>query len=74
LPELQSSVRTLARNVLLDAAAINGFTKDSASGLADGTITLTFRTWPRPQAKTARTRYRLSALGEAFVRHGVSGV
>lgn len=27
------------------------FTKDAASGLADGTITLTFRTWSRPQAK-----------------------
>jgi hypothetical protein len=28
------------------------FTKDAASGLANGTITLTFRTWSRPQART----------------------
>lgn len=27
------------------------FTHDSAAGLADGTITLTFRTWSKPQAK-----------------------
>src|SRR5688572_21776828 len=27
------------------------FTKDVVSGLADGTVTLTFRTWTRPQAK-----------------------
>ena len=37
------------------------FTKDVASGLANGTITLTFRTWTRPQAK-ARGRYRTLGL------------
>src|SRR5687767_12471854 len=37
------------------------FTKDVVSGLADGTITLTFRTWSRPQAK-AGGRYRTSGL------------
>jgi hypothetical protein len=33
------------------------FTKDAISGLADGTITLTFRTWSRPQVKVGG-RYR----------------
>src|SRR5262245_53183133 len=33
------------------------FTKDSISGLADGAITLTFRTWSRPQVKVGG-RYR----------------
>jgi hypothetical protein len=37
------------------------FTKDSAAGLADGTITLTFRTWSRPQAKVGG-RYRTWGL------------
>jgi hypothetical protein len=33
------------------------FTKDARPGLADGTITLTFRTWSRPQVKVGG-RYR----------------
>lgn len=37
------------------------FTRDVVSGLADGTITLTFRTWTRSQAK-AGGRYRTSGL------------
>jgi hypothetical protein len=37
------------------------FTQDAAAGLADGTITLTFRTWSRPQAK-AGGRYRVLGL------------
>ena len=37
------------------------FTKDAVSGLADGTITLTFRTWSRPQAR-AGGRYRTCGL------------
>jgi hypothetical protein len=37
------------------------FTKDAASGLANGTITLTFRTWTRPQAR-AGGRYRTWGL------------
>ncbi len=34
------------------------FTADAHAGLADGTITLTFRRWSRPQAKVGRT-YRV---------------
>lgn len=37
------------------------FTQDAAAGLASGTITLTFRTWSRPQAK-AGGRYRVLGL------------
>jgi hypothetical protein len=37
------------------------FTSDAISGLADGTITLTFRTWTRPQAKIGG-RYRTGGL------------
>jgi hypothetical protein len=37
------------------------FTKDAAAGLANGTITLTFRTWSRPQAR-AGGRYRTCGL------------
>jgi len=37
------------------------FTHDVASGLADGTITLTFRTWSKPQAKVGG-RYRTCGL------------
>jgi hypothetical protein len=37
------------------------FTHDVASGLADGTITLTFRTWSKAQAK-AGGRYRACGL------------
>src|SRR5262245_49150433 len=37
------------------------FTNDAVSGLAEGTITLTFRTWSRPQAK-AGGRYRTHGL------------
>jgi hypothetical protein len=37
------------------------FTSDSAAGLADGTITLTFRTWSRPQAR-AGGHYRTCGL------------
>lgn len=37
------------------------FTHDVASGLADGTITLTFRTWSKPQAKPGG-RYRTCGL------------
>jgi hypothetical protein len=37
------------------------FTHDAAPGLAGGTITLTFRTWTRPQAK-AGGRYRTCGL------------
>ncbi len=37
------------------------FTEDAASGMADGTITLTFRTWSRPQAKVGG-RYRTWGL------------
>src|SRR5262245_52484261 len=37
------------------------FTHDALSGLADGTITVTFRTWTRPQAKTGG-RYRTGGL------------
>jgi hypothetical protein len=37
------------------------FTNDSLSGLADGSITLTFRTWGRPQAKVGG-RYRTGGL------------
>jgi hypothetical protein len=37
------------------------FTEDAASGLADGTITLTFRSWSRPQAKVGG-RYRTWGL------------
>jgi hypothetical protein len=37
------------------------FTHDVASGLADGTITLTFRTWSKPQAKSGG-RYRTGGL------------
>lgn len=37
------------------------FTEDSIPGLADGTITLTFRTWTRPQAKVGG-RYRTGGL------------
>ena len=37
------------------------FTRDAATGLADGTITLTFRTWSRPQAKPGG-RYRTWGL------------
>src|SRR5262249_15684276 len=37
------------------------FTKDAWSGLADGTITVTFRTWTKPQAKPGG-RYRTAGL------------
>lgn len=37
------------------------FTQDAVPGLADGTITLTFRTWTRPQAKIGG-RYRTCGL------------
>jgi len=37
------------------------FTKDAISGLADGSITLTFRTWTKPQAKVGG-RYRACGL------------
>jgi hypothetical protein len=37
------------------------FTSDAISGLAAGTITLTFRTWTRPQAKVGG-RYRTGGL------------
>lgn len=37
------------------------FTSDAIPGLADGTITLTFRTWTRPQAKFGG-RYRTGGL------------
>jgi hypothetical protein len=37
------------------------FTKDVVSGLADGTITLTFRKWSKPQAKVGG-RYRTWGL------------
>jgi hypothetical protein len=37
------------------------FTSDAIPGLADGTITLTFRTWTRPQAKVGG-RYRTGGL------------
>jgi hypothetical protein len=37
------------------------FSRDAASGLADGTITLTFRTWSRPQAREGG-RYRTWGL------------
>src|SRR5262245_21229969 len=37
------------------------FTQDALSGLADGTITLTFRTWTKPQAKVGG-RYRTGGL------------
>jgi hypothetical protein len=37
------------------------FTSDAIPGLADGTITLTFRTWDRPQAKVGG-RYRTGGL------------
>jgi len=37
------------------------FTKDAAAGLADGTITVTFRSWTKPQAK-AGGRYRTWGL------------
>ena len=37
------------------------FTEDVVSGLADGTVTLTFRTWTRPQAKVGG-RYRTWGL------------
>ena len=37
------------------------FTKDAVAGLADGTITLTFRTWTKPQAK-AGGQYRTWGL------------
>lgn len=50
------------------------FTRDAWAGLADGTITLTFRTWTRPQARTGG-RYRvggmlLEATSVAQVRAG----
>lgn len=37
------------------------FTSDAVPGLADGTITLTFRTWTRPQARVGG-RYRTGGL------------
>ena len=37
------------------------FTSDAIPGLADGTITLTFRTWTKPQAKVGG-RYRTGGL------------
>ncbi|MCB1000699.1 MAG: hypothetical protein R2713_03475 [Ilumatobacteraceae bacterium] len=37
------------------------FTADAWPGLADGSITLTFRTWTRPQARTGG-RYRVAGL------------
>lgn len=37
------------------------FTRDAAAGPADGTITLTFRAWTKPQAKV-RGRYRTWGL------------
>jgi hypothetical protein len=37
------------------------FTADAVSGLADGSITLTFRTWTRPQARVGG-RYRTGGL------------
>src|SRR5262245_51016342 len=37
------------------------FTQDAWPGLADGTITLTFRTWTKPQAKVGG-RYRTGGL------------
>jgi hypothetical protein len=37
------------------------FTQDAVPGLADGTLTLTFRTWTRPQAKVGG-RYRTCGL------------
>jgi hypothetical protein len=37
------------------------FTRDAAPGLADGTITLTFRAWTRPQCKVGG-RYRAYGL------------
>ena len=37
------------------------FTRDAVLGLADGSITLTFRTWVKPQAKVAG-RYRTCGL------------
>jgi hypothetical protein len=37
------------------------FTADAWPGLADGSITLTFRTWKRPQAKTGG-RYRVAGM------------
>jgi len=37
------------------------FTKDAVAGLADGTITLTFRAWTKPQAKVGG-RYRTWGL------------
>jgi DNA-binding MarR family transcriptional regulator len=37
------------------------FTADAWPGLADGSITLTFRTWSRPQAKTGG-RYRVAGM------------
>jgi hypothetical protein len=37
------------------------FTKDAWPGLADGSITLTFRTWTKPQARTGG-RYRVAGI------------
>lgn len=37
------------------------FTADAWPGLADGSITLTFRTWTRPQARTGG-RYRVAGM------------
>ena len=37
------------------------FSADAWPGLADGTITLTFRTWTRPQARTGGT-YRVAGM------------
>src|SRR5688572_29910420 len=43
-----------------DCAALDGvmFTDDAVPGLADGSITLTFRNWKRPQAKVGGTFHR----------------
>jgi hypothetical protein len=37
------------------------FTADAWPGIADGSITITFRTWARPQAKTGG-RYRVAGM------------
>ncbi len=37
------------------------FSKSAWAGLADGSITVTFRTWAKPQAK-AGGRYRVAGM------------
>jgi hypothetical protein len=52
------------------------FTTSAHAGLADGSITLTFRTWKRPQAKVGG-RYRVGSLTigvDAIERVGVDSI